>query len=250
MKQHRTLVWIFFGIILLSLNACKKDKDPVDHNLELKVNLKYGAQDFRINTIYTDPVGMRIQLEKIRFYLSRISLLKADGSSVEVKSAALLDASDAESLVLKLNAPAGVYTGIRMGLGVDSLQNNADPTLLPSGDPLTASDMYWTWLKYIFFKVEGRSDTTTNASGNLDWLLVYHIGTDQAYRTRTFTKTLELAESEISSCNFQIDLQKVFYGDAQTIDIRTESFSHSEPSAIGTSYKMADNFAAAISLMP
>jgi hypothetical protein len=230
------------------LSSCEKDKNPEPANFSLEVGLTYGASPFTLNTAYTDPQGMRIRLEQVRFYLTNITALKTDGSKTTPLKAALLDASNPASMKVKLNLPEGTYSGIQFGLGLDSALNNADPTVLPSSDPLAAPDMYWTWLKYIFVKLEGRSDTTTNATGNLDWLLVYHLGTPQAYRVLNLNKSFEVKSGNEGTFPINLDLQKVFYTTGNVIDIRTESFTHSESSTMPVTIKMADNFAGAFSV--
>ncbi len=244
----KKLIFALAVLNMVLLSSCEKDQNPEPGNFSLDVALSYGSSPFALNTAYTDPSGRRIRLEQIRFYLSNIRALKTDGSKTEPLQAALLDASDPGSLKVKLNLPEGSYSGIQFGLGLDSALNNADPTLLPSSDPLAAPDMYWTWLKYIFVKVEGRSDTTTNASGNLDWLLVYHLGTDQAYRTITLNQAFEVKNGLNGNFPIKLDMQKVFNATGNVIDIRTESFTHSEGSTMPLTIKMADNFAAAFSV--
>jgi len=96
-----------------------------------------------------------LHLEKLQFYISQVTLY--DGGQLvfsEEKSFHLLDAADAESLVIPLNIPKDLaYSEVRFYLGLDSLCNVSGAM---GGDLDPTKGMYWTWQSgYINFKLEG-----------------------------------------------------------------------------------------------
>lgn len=99
----------------------------------------------------------------MRFYVSRLRLVTADGSEVPVEleqdgtwqrdDVALLDFENAEAPcsvgtpatndVVVGKVPAGIYNGIRFDLGIPFALNHADAsTALP---PLNVTSMFWNW---------------------------------------------------------------------------------------------------------
>ena len=117
-----------------------------------------------------------INIVDFRFYVSKLRLLKADGSETpvaltqdglwQVDDVALLDFEDATGAcangtpetrhVIEGTAPAGDYSGVRFEVGLPFEKNHADSTLAPS--PLNLSRMFWNWnAGYKFMRLDIRS---------------------------------------------------------------------------------------------
>jgi len=96
-----------------------------------------------------------LQIAKLQFYISQVTLYDDDKMVFsEEDSFHLLDATDAESLVIPLAIPKGLaYSQVQFHLGLDSLCNVSGAL---GGDLDPTKGMYWTWQSgYINFKLEG-----------------------------------------------------------------------------------------------
>lgn len=138
-----------------------------------------------------DDIGLTkssISLVDLTFYVSRLRLLKADGTEQPVvldqdgpwqtDDVALLDfenrtgacANGTEQTrdVIEGRAPAGTYVGVRFDLGLPFEKNHQDPTLQPS--PLNLTRMFWSWnAGYKFLRLD--LESTKQPEG---WML--HLG--------------------------------------------------------------------------
>jgi uncharacterized repeat protein (TIGR04052 family) len=129
-----------------------------------------------------------VSIADFRFYVSRLRLLRADGSEQPVTltqdglwqldDVALLDfengtaacANGTEQMrdFIEGHAPPGNYVGVRFDLGLPFEKNHREPTLQPS--PLNLTRMFWSWnAGYKFLRLDMRS--TGQPKG---WML--HLG--------------------------------------------------------------------------
>jgi len=237
---------LFFLITVFLLSGCRKTKDG---NFTLQVKAKYGDQSFAIYSPNTDPVGRRIQIDNLKFYLSHIKLVKTDNSEIELKEVILCDFTDPNSLFINVANITGEFKALKFSCGVDSLQNQTDPNAVPSSSPLSGDkNMYWSWLKYQFEVLEARADTTTTGTGAFNWFPLYHVGGNSYYRSTTLLKNFSVCCDNKYSLNLTLDVKKIFYG-TQTLDIIAERTTQSAPidnPAIAP--KFADNFSQAFSI--
>ena len=213
---------VFFLLAVVLISSCHK---PKDGNFTLQIKAKYGDQSFVTGSSNTDPQGRRIQIEKLKFYLSHIKLIKTDNSEIELKEVALCDFTDPNSLRINVDGVKGDFKAIRFGCGVDSVQNLTDPnSITDDANPLSNySGMYWGWLKYQFQILEARCDTTTTGSGVFNWFPLYHIGLNPQYRQVELSKTYSVCCDNAFTLNLVLDVKKIFYGSTQTLDIISES---------------------------
>lgn len=104
-----------------------------------------------------------LRLQDLKFYVSGVRLVKADGSDVAIQlgqdgrwqqdDVAMLDFEDGTGTcangskdtreVITGQVPAGSYTGLRFTLGVPFEKNHRDP--VTAGAPLNLSRMFWVW---------------------------------------------------------------------------------------------------------
>ena len=108
--------------------------------------------------------GTTVQIQDLRFFVSAIELLDAQGNATplaldqdglwQYADVALLDFEDGTSAcqdagtaelndVVVGSVPAGDYTGVRFSLGVPFELNHQDPASAPS--PLNLPSMFWVW---------------------------------------------------------------------------------------------------------
>jgi len=109
-------------------------------------------------TFYTNAFGNSLNISKLRYLISRISLHKADGSSVDFEEYKLIDLTDPASLSLSpaIMATTGDYTGISFVYGFNEADNN-------SGAYADLNAANWNWPDmlgggYHFMQMEGMYD--------------------------------------------------------------------------------------------
>jgi uncharacterized repeat protein (TIGR04052 family) len=129
-----------------------------------------------------------VSISDLRFYVSRVRLVRTDGTEVPVALAqdglwqlddvALLDFENATGTcvngteqtrdLIEGQVPAGEYAGLRFELGLPFEKNHRDPTLQPS--PLNLSRLFWSWnAGYKFMRLDMRT-----AGQPRGWML--HLG--------------------------------------------------------------------------
>jgi hypothetical protein len=199
--------------------------------LEIKVNLMAGLDSLSLGKMYKTPSGAQYQVDLLKFYISNITLLKSDGSSLNVPGLSLAtftqekpdegsrtmdngqmyqSASTQGVTVMKLDVPTGDYKGIRFEIGVPSTLNHLDASLqiLPLG---LDAGMFWAWNPgYIFYRFEGK----TMLNNKLEPFLL-HLGTD-AFRQSVNLFDLQTNKVKISvpeaggTVNVNLDIAKTF----------------------------------------
>lgn len=120
----------------------------------------------------TLPEGDSVQVDVLRFYLSRFQV-KSGGEWMEIagKAPVLVDASDPNSLTIDLPPFAQrTVTGIAFCLGLDSATNVSGAL---EGDLDPSLGMYWAWQSgYINLKVEGHSPQVADPRKRFE----FHLG--------------------------------------------------------------------------
>lgn len=191
------------AVALLPLAACRTsdgldecpglpepEGDVVTATLPIDVVAGDAAAD--LGDPLTSASGAAYRVEKLKFYVGEVALLREDGShehALLLDAAGeplaygvhLVDAEDADSLALSFRAPRGTYTSVALTLGVpatcpdgETQLNHVDASEMTA--PLDVdADMYWSWDPgYTFFKVEGR----VSIDGT-DEPFFYHVGEDE-----------------------------------------------------------------------
>jgi len=252
MRPGKFLTVAIFSMLAVCMWSCKKPAvtpSPANvfkFNLQLKA--KYGSQSFALNTPNIDSSGRFISITALQFYLSHINLIKTDGSKVNLSSAAIVDFSDTTTLTISGNIAAGDFTGISFGCGLDSIQNksNANDSVFPN--PFSGLwNLYWDMVsEYRFEVMEGKWDTQDTASFRN--FLVYHIGTNAAYRSTQLNKNFSVCCNTPYTLTLYIDVQQILSNNTtgETINIVTEPETSSGPGdnpAIMPAF--ADNFSKA-----
>jgi len=200
--------------------ACKKDKEVTPEekgsfNVEFENQVDGEALVLDTKT-YTNANGDQYNINTFKYYVSNVTLTKADGGTYVVpESYYLVDASKASSsLVTVSDVPAGDYTKISFLIGVDK-ERNTSGAQTGALDP--ALGMFWTWNSgYIFLKLEGTSPQSTAANNKL----TFHIGgfTEPNNTIRTFTANINTAnplrirEDKRPQLHFKVNVASLFKG--------------------------------------
>lgn len=182
-------------------NKDKKDKDlkPSEPKVHLSISMKYDTSDLKINEFYITESEDTFRTTMLKFYISNIILVKNDGSEYkEPESYHLFSLENPVKTTVQIKGvPAGEYTKIRFGLGIDSIRNHSGAQV---GDLDPANGMFWTWNDgYLFLRYEGVLKKVP-AKG-----LIVHIGEDRFYTPYeiTFPSPIKI---DPSKSEFQIPL--------------------------------------------
>ncbi|RAK70008.1 MbnP family protein [Hymenobacter edaphi] len=151
---------------LLALLACEnKHVSPKEEvgELEMHVENVVGSSPLAYNTAYTTAAGDDFKVTELRYYVSNVQLVRADGSVwAEPESYYLIDQAKTASQHLAIeDVPVGDYTALRITIGVDVARNTAGAQ---TGALDPAHQMIWDWTTgYIFLRLNGSS---SKAPGN------------------------------------------------------------------------------------
>jgi hypothetical protein len=198
--EMRKILAVALGATILLLTSCgNKGMNHTPGVVTLKINAMFGSNPLHLNQTYQAPNGTYYNISKLRFYLSHIKLVRADHSSVEVQPWYYVALDDTSTLNIPLADSMGTFTGLQFSIGVDSIQNNTDPSSLTSQN----------------LQLEGTADSLSppTAVG-----MLYHVGTSPYYTTITLNKSFSIVPYTNTTLTLSADIQKIFYGAAGAIN--------------------------------
>jgi hypothetical protein len=258
-------LFVLAGTTALALSSCQKEADTPPLSLSGKLTLQLDnvvGQASSSSTIYTPLVldavtyknanGDDFTVTTFKYYLSNLTLYKADGSIYAVpNSYFLIDQAKDDSRKFTLTeVPTGDYTSLSFVVGVDSVRTKAGNF---SGVLNADNGMFWDMNgpEFINFKLEGRSPQSPTTA------LVFHVAgykgqANNTIRTvRTPFPTALLVRPEGSSqIRLRADVAKLFTGPNPTTAapapfLNPVSFATVYNRMSGPSVaKLADNIAA------
>lgn len=154
--------------------SCSKDSvDPVANNITLHFDNTFKGKSIVLGDANsstasknTSAAGQVHQFSEIKYVISNIRLIKAEGTEIPYnindldKGAAVINQAKATSLDFVLsNIPSGEYKQIKFGLGVKQELNTLDETKFPNfykSAGANDTEMMWEWGSgYRFTKLEG-----------------------------------------------------------------------------------------------
>lgn len=227
--MKKLLLLLSFALMAVLIIGCDDDgPQPTTTTLTLNFDARFGAEEFIAFKYYPYENGDSIYINTLHFYVSDIVLLNGNEETVikDITTLSFEDnlevGSDVEQIIIE-DVPEGNYTGIRIGIGVDSVLNHTLPADYEAGHPLANASEYWDWREtYIFGKFEGRHK---DANG-VETFYTYHPGTDPYFHTNTYNTTINLAGGVAQDLNFSIDFGNLFNQGAGKLDIPNNSVSH------------------------
>ena len=102
--------------------------------------------------------------------------------------------------------PDGIYSGLRMGIGLAPDLNATQPGDYSAGHALTSN--YWSWARgYVFAKIEGNADM--DGDGEFSAKLTYHIGKDDLYQVVEFNTPIQIEDGKPSAAHINVDVLDV-----------------------------------------
>lgn len=173
---------LIFGIIYLSLSACKEDSllddnpAPAADNIELNFLPYYGDEPLKTDSIYINTIGSQFIIDTVSMLISDIRFkdlnLEAD---IDTAKNYVLLSSHRPSAVSGLLPAMGYYGNFQLILGTDSITAVRDQEeVLALAPELVRTDSYG----FDFFKIKGRIlDFTTIIGDTVYDPIEYTIGT-------------------------------------------------------------------------
>ena len=147
----------------MTLTACRNNDDapkknnvtPEKNNVTLHFDNVVGNQALELGKTYTSN-NQNITFNEVKYVISNISLVKADGTEVPYnidnldKGATVVNLADAKTFdYILTDIPAGNYKEIKLGLGVKKELNTLlDQEKFPKFFKLTGKNetkMHWEW---------------------------------------------------------------------------------------------------------
>jgi hypothetical protein len=160
-------------VIAISLFSCSNDDEVIsgEGNLKLEFDNTYGTANFAFNTEYTNSNGEKVKATQLKYIVSNIVLTKADGTTFTYPKSSsyfIVDEATTASQILNLaKIPAGDYTSVKFGIGIDKAQWELGAT--GQADFWTLAQqagMTWSWAagyKFVNFEGSFTSSTVTTA---------------------------------------------------------------------------------------
>lgn len=181
------LAVVAISVVLFSCTNNDDESITGEGSLKVEFDNIYKTADFAANTNYTNSNGEIVSVSKVKYIVSNIVLTKEDGTTFtypKSQSYFILDELTPSTLVLNLlGIPAGNYTKIKYGIGVDKAQWEAGAT--GQGDFLTtaqAAEMMWSWSAgYKFVAFEGTFTSATVTAATQFKVHTGQTGTDYNY---------------------------------------------------------------------
>lgn len=248
-------LFLLLPVLLLLLSATGCDDDPQQEaqaNLTLNFTSMFGEEPLMMlsrNYEYED--NMDLQLQLFQFYLTDLKLLKSDGSSVSVPEVTIVNFGDVYDMEaaergqdFTVEVPAGDYTGVSFGFGVEESLNQKSPSDYEVGHPLTEN--YWgPQTGYIFFKFEANGDLEPD--GAFAETLTFHIGGNENYTPLSYNRPFTLAGNETETISFEVDLRKIIVDEnGEYVNFREIRVNHATDTP--TALFMGNNVQKAVSL--
>ena len=250
--------------VLVAFMSCSSDDDnPVANNVTLEFNNTFGDTPIVLGdatssaaTVNTSDAGQVHHFQEVKYVVSNIRLIKADGTEIPYNvndldnGATVVNQSNPETLSYILSdIPVGDYTEIKFGLGVRSDLNTLDQVSFPEFYANAGSndtEMHWEWgTGYRFTKIEGFYDTDNKE-------LSFHSGSTlegeegnytqgvDAYRDITLTlPTTAVVGNSAPTISIKADFDYLLSGDSYTVTlVSTEDITNNATPSAHTATEM------------
>ncbi len=227
MKKTRIFILATITGLAFIMSCTKEKEEEMKDTPEDSVTVRFTAFAGNDTLVYKeefrDPLNRLWRVEKLIHYVSDVYLL--DGNKeVKLSDVELItyerngdpDVTD-EMQEFKALVPRGTYDGIRMGIGLNPIQNSSDPGSYAPEHPLSGDqNMYWgQWAMYRFLVMDGRIDTDNDDV--LDKTYSHHPGLDTSYVVKTFNQPIEVSGDSENILDFTFDFNEVYFGQ-DTVD--------------------------------
>jgi len=249
--MKKTFFLLMLCTLFIACNDEEENAEPGSLNLTLS-NMIEGQPIQLGNTEYENSSGERYIVDELKYILSNIVLVRADGSEFiypVADSYFLINEADVLSKSISLdNIDAGDYVAIRFGFGVDPMQYPIESGTLNFVPRAEEAGMLWSWSAgYKFLKFEG-SYTTPIVTETTPFL--FHVGSHGANLDNYKEITLPIGTITINTAvqpsrDIQFEVSAIFNG-TNTIAIDNKNEIMIDPI---NAPLIADNISGAFSIL-
>ena len=208
--------------ILLFFSACKKKETspspppptPTGHIFfHLHTNVDTFEAGYGDTVARADKRQMVLSLAQL--YLSGITLIKSDNSTVPLSNVYVLKTVDKEQYLLG-DASAGNYVSVSFNVGIDATANHKDPNSQTDTSLKPKNPSMWfgnTSQGYIFVNVAGKIDTSAAKDGSKFAPFKFQVGSDALLKNvRLPNQNYTVVGSGSQEIHIIIDYGKLFDG--------------------------------------
>lgn len=235
--------------LILGLSSCGSDDNP---GLALNFKLQYDNEPLVMFQDVTYPSGEIMQVKRVSFFVSNITVQNAEGIASQVSEVEYIDLTDShiditsaeQGLTMDLGSTDLLsYDEVTFNIGLNPQQNSTVPEDYRSSSPLSRSAEYWrSWESFIFIKLEGSIDYNQNGVTESTESFTLHMGSDAVMRDIA----IDVANSE-SPVEINIDVKDIFENNNVIYDIEGGARLHTlDAPTLERMDFLADGLAAAI----
>lgn len=178
------------------------DVDPVEESqtatLRLRMEHVFNGEPLNLDEDFITEDGDTIEVEELKYFLSNISFADNEGNEMYVKdSYHLMELGEESHITIRdiEGLEPGIFTSFNVSVGVDEEANHTVENARGDLSPAGSDGMIWTWRTgYKFIKFEGHY----HENGEEEDFL-YHLGTDQNFKTFNFNGILSEEQEGVSS---------------------------------------------------
>jgi hypothetical protein len=219
MKNLFTLLALCFTIGLFAQN-----------DVTVKINHKFGADDFAMNSEVTCYENYDLKVTRLQYYINSFIITHDGGQVTETAKHFLINANFATELNLGSYDITAVEN-ISFSIGVHPDKNHLDPSSYASTHPLAPKNpsMHWGWTAgYRFIALEGKAGASVNTTYEI------HALGDQNYKTVSMP-----IEGNLTGTNLTITMDADYFGMYKDINVSNGVITHGE---VGESIQLLNNF--------
>jgi cytochrome c peroxidase len=171
---------LLFAALVLLVSAAAR---CVAAEVTVAIDLRWRGESIAIPSggVANDE-GQRLRITRVAALLSGATLLRGDGSRLQLGGQyGFIDAEQQRLSWTLRNVPPGEFVGLEFRMGVPPEANHADPANWPAGHPLNpiVNGLHWGWQGgYVFLALEGRWQSDGLRTGAGERGFSYHIATD------------------------------------------------------------------------
>ena len=221
----------FFTLVILVLAGCDTSVME-DGEAQLAFDLQPTVNGAALSTdsgVTYDINGATLSFESARMYLSAITLIRNDNSTIASEGELITVPAKGEDdedishtvsdrVVLAKHDtgvnqydigtwPAGEYAGIRFKVGIAGTTNRIDPSQVPAAHPLakqTDRNNHWNWnAGYLFLRIDGQVDTDNDTVPDEEWAV--HLGTAKFLKEVTLMKAFTLNDGDHAALKISLN---------------------------------------------
>jgi len=176
------------------------------NSIKLSVSTTFGATNLHlVDSAFTANDSTHLKITEVKFYLSKIQLLRNGKIVLEEKNSFhLVDAGQTNPFIIVVNNTQKIsFDHVQFNLGIDSTTNVSGAM---GGDLDPTRGMYWTWQSgYINFKLEGTSPLCTTRNNEFQ----FHLGGYQ--KPNYCLQPLSFPIKNSSKIHLNLDVQKILH---------------------------------------